>query len=215
MDEKRKESARKVGGSEWWREAILGNKIVVILGLVGVLLISLGFLGLLALGPREPTIEILPAEEVAEEATLFVHLEGAIEKPGVYELPVEARVNDLLIRAGGLSAEADRDWVAKNLNLAQKLSDGVKIYIPSKEEDVSLINETVTSGEVSGAQSVTGKVNINTASASELDSLWGIGEKRAADIIANRPYTSVEELLTKKIIPSNVYERIKEEISVF
>jgi hypothetical protein len=117
-----------------WKEMVLKNKLVLALGLVGMLLISLGFLGLLALGPREPAVEILPAEEVAEKATLFVHLEGAVEKPGVYELPLEARVNDLLIRAGGLSAEADREWVAKNLNLAQKLSDGVKVYIPSLEE---------------------------------------------------------------------------------
>jgi competence protein ComEA len=59
------------------------------------------------------------------------------------------------------------------------------------------------------------KVNINSASASELDSLWGIGEKRAAEIVDNRPYSSIEELLTRKIIPSNVYEKIEDEISVF
>ena len=209
-------AAKDIKNWEWWKKTVIGNKPVLVLGLTGVLLISLGFLGLLALGPREPVIEILPAEEVVEEATLFVHLEGAVEKPGVYELPVNARVNDLLIRAGGLSAEADREWVAKNLNLAQKLSDGVKIYVPSREEGVSLASETADSGEVAGVQSaITGKININTASAGELDSLWGIGEKRAASIIENRPYSSIEEFLTKKIIPKNVYERIKEEISVF
>lgn len=215
MDEKVKEPvAKDVEVWEWWRGAVLRNKTVVILGLTGVLLISLGFLGLFALGLREPAIEILPAEEVAEEATLFVHLEGAVEKPGVYELPVNARVNDLLIRAGGLSAEADREWVAKNLNLAQKLSDGIKLYILSVRQTTG--DKEESSGMIAGESTVVGsKININIVSASELDSLWGIGEKRAVEIIANRPYSSIEELLTKKIIPGNVYERIKEEISVF
>lgn len=71
-------------------------------------------------------------------------------------------------------------------------------------------------GEVAGEETVvSGKININTASASELDTLWGIGEVRAKDIIDNRSYSSIDELLTKKVIPSNVFEKIKDEITVF
>ena len=58
-------------------------------------------------------------------------------------------------------------------------------------------------------------LNINAASAAELDTLWGIGQSRAADIIDQRPYNSPEDLLSKGIIPENVYERIKDEISVY
>jgi len=61
----------------------------------------------------------------------------------------------------------------------------------------------------------TGKVNINTASVSELDSLWGVGEARAEAIVAARPYSSIEELASKANIPSNVMDKIRDEITVF
>jgi len=65
------------------------------------------------------------------------------------------------------------------------------------------------------ASSQGGMININTASASELDSLWGIGESRADSIIANRPYGNVDELESKAGVPSNVMERIKDQVSVY
>lgn len=198
-----------------WEEIWEKSKAIVILGLVGLILVSLGIFFFFAFQPKEPAIEILPVEEDVSGGTIFVDLEGAVENPGLYELPSGSRVNDLLIRAGGLSAEADRDWAAKNLNLAQRLSDGIKIYIPSSAE-LGEGSQELGGGEVAGAGSVVAeKININTASASELDSLWGIGPVRASDIIKNRPYSSIEELLDRKIIPKNVYERIKDEISVY
>ena len=71
-----------------------------------------------------------------------------------------------------------------------------------------------TGGVVAGTQ-VVGKININTASVSELDRLWGVGPATAEKIIGGRPYSSVEELLSKKAVKSNVYERIKDEVSVY
>jgi len=198
-----------------WEKIWQKNKIPVVLALVGLILVGVGVLSVLLLGQKEPEIEILPAEEVPTSVgTIFVDLEGAVEKPGVYELAPDSRLNDLLILAGGLSASADREWLKKNLNLAQKLTDGGKLYIPSVGETIKGIGQS--SGVVAGSSvSMTSKININTASASELDSLWGIGEARAAAIIKNRPYQSIEELRTKKIVPSNVYERIKDEITTF
>lgn len=191
-----------------WNQIWEKNKVAVSLGLVGLILIGIGVFSVLLLQQKEAEIEILPAEET-KEGTIFVDLEGAVEKPGIYELPAESRVNDILVRAGGLSAKADREWVTKNLNLAQTLIDGAKIYIPA-------VGESEGEGAVAGSSVVvSGKININTASASELDTLWGIGEARAKTIIDNRPYQSVEELKIKKIIPSNVYERIKDEITVY
>lgn len=184
-----------------WEE----NKVSVILGLIGIFLVSVGILTTLFFyQQKEPEIEIISGEE---EGTIWVDLAGAVIQPGVYELPSGSRLKDLLARAGGLAAEADREWVEKNLNLAQKLTDAQKVYIPSQSE---------ATGEVAGESTVvSGKININTASASELDTLWGIGEARAKAIIGNRPYSSVNELQTKKVIPSNVFERIKDEITVF
>lgn len=182
------------------------GKVAFILGLVGVFLVSVGILAnLLFLQNQEPEIEIISVGEESE--TIWVDLAGAVMKPGVYELPSDSRYKDLLARSGGLSAEADRDWLGKNLNLAQKLEDGQKVYIPFLSE---------IEGEVAGAGSIVAdKININTASASELDSLWGIGEARARAIIDNRPYSSIDELLAKKVIPANVFEEIKDEIIVF
>jgi competence protein ComEA len=185
-----------------WQE----GRVAFILGLIGLFLVSVGILAsLLFFQNQESEIEIISAEK--DSRTIWVDLAGAVMKPGVYELPSNSRYKDLLARAGGLSAEADRDWLDKNLNLAQKLEDGQKVYIPFLSE---------IEGEVAGAGStVADKININTASVSELDSLWGIGEARAKAIIDNRPYSSIDELLTKKVIPSNVFEEIKDEIVVF
>lgn len=194
-----------------WEKFWQKFKIPVSLGLVGLVLVSLGIFSILIFQPQEPEIEILPANQIAKTATFFVDLEGAVEKPGLYEMPAEARVNDLLVRAGGLSAEADREWIEKNLNLAQKLTDGVKLYIPRTGEKVSL-----SDGQVAGTSAVaSGQININLATASELDTLWGIGPSRAKDIIDQRPYGNIEELKTKKVIPANVYEKIKDKITVF
>jgi competence protein ComEA len=192
-----------------WEEVWKRFKVPISLGFVGLVLTAIGTLSILKLQQREPEIEIIPLEETQAASSLFVDLEGAVEKPGLYELPADARVNDVLIRAGGLSAEADRSWCEKNLNLAQKLADGIKIYIPRK-------GETANSGQVAGASaSLSGQININTASAAQLDTLWGIGPSRAQDIIEGRPYQSIEELQANKIIPSNVYERIREKITVY
>lgn len=198
-----------------------------VLGLAGLFLLGVGVLSVvvLSLKQSEPKVEILSTDEAgdAESGEIVVDVEGAVERPGVYKLASEARVNDALIAAGGLSSEADREWITKNINLAQPLADGLKIYIFSvgEQDDVkTTASNTNTvgildqSGEVIGMVTA-GKININTASSSELDSLWGIGEKRAAAIIDNRPYESIEQLLERKIIPANVFERIKDEISVF
>ncbi|MFC1727446.1 helix-hairpin-helix domain-containing protein [Patescibacteria group bacterium] len=191
-----------------WDEIWKRYKAPISLGFVGLVLVGIGTLSILLLQQKEPEIEIIPLEEANIASTLFVDLEGAVEKPGVYELSSDARINDLLIRAGGLSAEADRSWVEVNLNLAQKLADGVKIYIPRAGE--------APGGQVAGSStSVTDQININTASAAQLDTLWGIGPSRAQDIINGRPYQAVEDLSSQKVIPSNVYEKIKDQLAVY
>lgn len=200
------------------------NKKRMLLSLAGLFLLAVGVLSVVVISLRqsEPEVEILSVDESKEESgEIVVDVEGAVESPGIYKLGAEARVNDGLAAAGGMSVDADREWISKNVNLAQKLTDGVKIYIPYKgeydnsesEAVVVSVGSTSNQGEVIGV-SVEGKININTATATELDSLWGIGAARSASIIENRPYSSVNELLDKKIIPSNVFERIKNVITI-
>jgi competence protein ComEA len=198
-----------------WREIWPKFKAPVILGLIGLILVGVGTFSVLFLRQKESVVEIIPLEETATGSALFVDLQGAVENPGLYELPAGARVSDLLTEAGGLSAEADEEWVEKNLNLAQKLVDGIKVYIPQQGEEAPLAPQSTVDQVAGSSASLTDKVNLNTASAAQLDSLWGIGAKRAADIIASRPFQSIEELKTKKLVPSNVYERIKDQVAVY
>ncbi len=187
----------------------------IIVLLAGLLLVGAGtFLWRAGVfeGTKVEVIEnISDRDSDREDREIVVEISGAVEKPGVYKLLASDRVERLLIASGGLSAEADRSWVEKNLNRAAKLIDGQKIYILSVGENTESIKSTTSTKGIKGTTA--GLININTASASELDGLWGIGPARSQAIIDGRPYSSVEELLSKKTVPSNVYERIKNEIT--
>jgi len=202
-----------------WEKLIDKYKVQLVFVLGGLILLGLGVIFFRLNSADKPKIEIISPDFSQSSTTIFVDIEGAVQNPGVYELPANSRINDLLIRAGGLSAAADRDWVSKNINLAQKLQDGAKIYIPSQKEVRQFGGpglSTSAGGEVAGVSgSIVGKININTASQSQLESLWGIGEKRAADIIANRPYQTIDELITKAKIPKSVVEKIKDKITIY
>ena len=148
----------------------------------------------------------------AEVKTILVDIEGAVVKPGIYKLLQESRIQDGLVAAGGISAQADRTYIAKNLNLATKLIDGAKVYIPILGEaaiDSSVLNFS-SEGVVVGTL-----ININSASESELDNLPGIGPVTAQKIISGRPYDSVNELLEKKIVNSKVFGQIKEKVTIY
>lgn len=202
------------------------NKLTVGFLLAGLILIGLGVLGVRVFNfENGPRVEILGESEDREQITedglrmtddrkqkIAVEVAGEVEKPGVYSLEIGSRINDLLTAAGGLSAEADREWVAKNINLAQKLVDGAKIFVPKKDE---LCVVGCESGMGSGGEEIANKININIASESELDTLWGIGPATAKKIIEGRPYQKPEELLEKKIVRKDVWEKIKDKITVY
>lgn len=148
-----------------------------------------------------------------------IDIEGAVISAGVYEMEEGSRIADVLTLAGGLSASADREWVAKNLNRAARLSDGAKIYIPtedelSSEKSVSSLSlSTAAAGNIAGSTSKT--VNLNTASQAELEALPGIGPVTAGKIITGRPYQTVEELKTRKIISNSLYDKLKDTFTIY
>lgn len=197
----------------------------LLLGVVGLIFFVYGLIVLLSSGNSKDEIEYQPADTgqtKENKGTIVVDVSGAVVNPGVYRLGFDSRVQDSLIKAGGLSSEANRQWVAKNLNLAAKLTDGGKIYIPFVGEGIKGRTEVskVSNGDNSKVESgtvgsLTGLININTASESELDTLPGIGPVTAGKIIQNRPYGTIDELLSKKVITSKVFEKIKEKISVY
>lgn len=187
--------------------------IAAMLGVVGMGILVYGVWEQIKQG--EVRVEVISGDSAIRQISdsakqIVVDVAGAVEKAGVYQLQIGSRIGDALVVAGGLSASADREWVAKNLNLAQEVEDGGKIYVP-------LYRETPSQGKgVSlGEQTTNGLVNINTASLGELDTLTGIGEVRARAIIENRPYGSTEELMSKAKIPSSIYEKIKTSVSVY
>jgi competence protein ComEA len=154
------------------------------------------------------------AEAKEEQKKITIDVEGAVEKPGVYSLPSSARVQDALIAAGGMSRDADRVQIAKGLNLAAKIVDGGKIYIPRSGEQ-ALASSGNPTDDLRQNVLGSGTININIASAKDLDILPGVGEVTAQKIISNRPYGSVDELLSKKVVGQKVFEQIKEKIAVY
>ena len=181
--------------------------------LVGVAVIGLGMLiyGLWGqLLPQQATVEIIKGSSNQNTSdTVVVDVAGEVERPGVYTLPNSSRMGDAIVLAGGFSAAADRNWVAQMLNLASELKDGQKIYIPARQEALGASPGTPS---MPGSQ---GKININTASLGELDSLPGIGEVRAQAIAAQRPYGDIAELISKAQVPQSVFEKIKNQISTY
>lgn len=184
-----------------------------------LLFVSLGLiffiLGLFSLRQEKDSkdSEVIFETKNEEVRTMKVDVEGAVVHPGVYEMTGNARVQEALILAGGLSSLADREWVAKNLNLAAKLSDGAKIYIPQKGESPlrqSFVGQAGIRGESLGE-----KININTATTEELDKLPGVGPVTAQKILAGRPYQTVEDLLAKKIVGASVFSQIREQVTVW
>lgn len=144
---------------------------------------------------------------------ISVHIAGAVVKPDVYEITSGARIKDVLILAGGLSQLADRDYFFRNYNLARVLSDQDKLYIPTIQDVISGYSqsktETSNRNEIGNSSSAEIKININQATEPELDSLPGIGPSLSLKIINGRPYKSLEELVDRKILSKNLFEKIK------
>ena len=207
-----------------FEEFINKNKVPLILILCGLTLVGLGaFLYKQGYFGDSNQIEVIENATDSQNTVkdLVVEIAGAVEKPGVYKLPTASRVEDLLVIAGGLSADADREWIEKIINRAAVLSDGQKIFIPkagesSQTQGVSAKN---AGGDQSGSGGVIGVfgqlVNINTASQKDLEELPGIGPVYAQSIIEHRPYSTIEELQSKGALKKNVYEKIKNSIAVY
>jgi competence protein ComEA len=139
---------------------------------------------------------------------VVVDVEGAVARPGVYHLLGDSRVQDGLVAAGGLSVKADREKVEKVLNLAAKVVDGAKVYVPFAGEMVASGGEAVL-GESSSV------ININSAGEAELDNLPGVGSSTVQKLVGNRPYGSVDDLVSKKVVTRKMFEKIKDMISVY
>jgi competence protein ComEA len=183
--------------------------LAIALALLGLIFLVYGLISLLGSSTKKDEIKLEHQELSPKSTTLIqVDIEGAVVNPGVYKLGTDSIVQDALVASGGLAPEADREYISKNINLASKLSDGAKIYIPKigEKNEVSV----VTDGNIA-----TGLININTASKESLDTLPGVGSVTADKIISNRPYQQINDLLEKSIVSSKVFTQIKDRITTY
>ncbi len=153
---------------------------------------------------------------VTEPTTICVFVCGAVANEGVYELENGARVCDAIDAAGGLTEEADTTAI----NQADYVTDSQKLYFPTTAEVESgeWSAETVATAATSDTTEDDGKININTATAEELQTLTGIGESKAASIVSYREtngnFSSIEDIKNVSGIGDSLYEQIKNNIKV-
>lgn len=159
-------------------------------------------------------LEETGAIQTEEAVLLYADICGAVQTPGVYELEEGARIFQLIEKAGGLRQDAD----LASVNQAERVTDGMKVRIYTKEEAASLPQQISESSAASDAPAQTAKININSADLSQLIQLSGIGESRAADIIAYRTehgrFLTIEEIMNVSGIKESTFRKIKDQIVV-
>lgn len=190
------------------------NVLYILLGVMAGFVLA-GVLLLVSRAPAGNPIALLPAPT---EAPIAIHVIGAVPRPGLYEFPEGARVQDAIDAAGGLLTIAN----AESLNLAALLEDGQQLdipYIPGSEPvdgsgSGTTVLELPTSATPTAIPSTNLElININTASVDELDSLPGIGPTTAQKIIdyrdANGPFSAIEDIMNVSGIGPSTFDEIK------
>lgn len=153
------------------------------------------------------------ADEGSSSAKVFVHVVGAVNKPGVLELAADARVIDAIEAAGGSTAEAD----LAAINLARLVTDGEQLRVPTAAEVAAglVVSSTAAGATGHGTSALT---NLNTATSQELESLPGVGPALAGRIIdwraANGRFSSVDDLLSVSGIGEKLLEAVRSLVAV-
>ena len=154
-----------------------------------------------------PPLELQVGDAASGDSQIMVHVTGAVATPGVYALREGDRVVDALEAAGGPSPDAD----LVTLNLARRVHDEDQVVVPR-------VGEQPAASQAGSASTNGAPIDINSASATVLDSLPGIGEAYSNRIVDSRvasgPFQSTEDLVTRKLIPRATYEKIKLLITV-
>lgn len=178
------------------------------LAVSAVVLAALGAIAAVWLARPQPSTArvVLPTPRPSVAPTVLVHVAGEVLSPGVYRLPATARVADALAAAGGATADGD----PQALNLAAQVEDGQKLTVPRRAP-------TPRPG-APAATPADRRLNLNVASAAELDTLPGVGPVTAQRILEwrerNGAFASVEQLKELKLVNASVFERIKDLVVV-
>jgi competence protein ComEA len=141
--------------------------------------------------------------------SVVVEVAGAVVRPGLYTLAGGARVGDAIAAAGGYSPRVDASAATRSLNLAAVLRDGEQVRVPSRDDPDSAAGGS--SGPPTGGNA-NSRLNLNRATAAELESLPGIGPATAAKIVGartERAFATVDDLLQRKLVSAKVLEAIR------
>ena len=231
-----REQHERVKRMDRWADKLLGHKAVVVAILVVIAAAS--GLAMASFNSRSSGVSFERSDEASASdvrgsgdaspddessaksssaAEVYVDVDGAVVRPGVYRLKDGARVSQAIDAAGGLTAEAD----VTGLNRASKITDGQKIYVPTvgEQQAAAAVDGAESSAATTpGAGSSSGLVNINTASAAELQTLSGIGPSMAQSIIDERTkngaFASVDDLMRVSGIGEKKLAKIKDCICV-
>ena len=156
-----------------------------------------------------------PLGVVGGGSVLVVEIVGAIENPGVFRLPSGSRIGDLVKAAGGYGPRVDADRAGRDLNLAAQLHDGDQVRVPSRDDPAAA--PTKPSSKTGSSAGAGSPVDLNQASAAELDALPGIGPVTAAKIIASREeklFGAVQDLRTRKLVGEKTFANLKDLVAV-
>ena len=195
----------------------------LVLGLAAAAALAVGAFLLAATGPAG-SIEVgggsawssgepgpAGSDPVLPRGEVVVDVQGAVLRPGVQRLAPGSRVGDAIAAAGGYGPRVDAARVGAELNLAAPVADGDRIVVPARGDAAA--SQSGGSGEGGGG----GLVNINAASASELDELPGVGPVTAQKIIdarAEQPFATVEELRDRKVVGAATFEKLRDLVTV-
>lgn len=154
----------------------------------------------------------------AASGILVVEIVGAVDHPGVFQLPMGARIGDLVEAAGGYGPRVDTERAGRELNLAGPLHDGDHIRVPSRDDLAGTGPDASGGGAAPGGPGKTSSpIDLNRATAEELDTLPRVGPATAAKILASReeqPFTAIEDLRTRKLVGEKTFAGLKDLVTV-
>lgn len=196
---------------------------IYVIGVVAAIMLAGGVAAKAFEAPAPTLADPAPTATPAAAGSVVVDVEGAVTTPGVHRLAAASLIDDALAAAGGLIPTADLDRVARELNRSDKLKDHQKIYVPYVAERT--VANTLGSGGATAAGTAgsasdsTGEpINLNTASADELDKLPGVGPATAQKIIdyrnQNGGFQSVEQLNDVSGIGDATFAKLKDLVTV-